>query len=91
MKASEMTNAGLAAHMAKWKETGLFAQLPPKAKDVFDEALKRLNADAVREVNAVANEMRNRLVNHGRSHSPTLIAWADRLDAALKGNIHVQD
>lgn len=89
MHPSQMTNAGLAAHMAKWKETGLFKQLPPLSRAMFDEALKRLNADAVKEVNAVANEMRNRLVNHGRSTSPTLIAWADRLDAALMGKSNV--
>lgn len=41
------------------------------------------------ELNAVADEMRKRLVNNGKHTSPTLIAWADRIDAALKGTFNV--
>jgi len=36
--------------------------------------------DAVREVLA---EMRERKINHGRDTSPTLVAWADRIERAI--------
>lgn len=29
---------------------------------------------------AIATEMRNRRINHDKNTSPTLIAWADRID-----------
>lgn len=31
----------------------------------------------------IADEMRSRKVNHGRETSPTLIAWANRIEAAV--------
>lgn len=33
-------------------------------------------------IEAIISEMRARKVNHGRNSSPTLIAWADRLEAS---------
>lgn len=34
-------------------------------------------------IRAVCEEMRDCKVNHGKAHSPTLIAWAERIEAAL--------
>lgn len=45
------------------------AELPPSV------ALERLDE--------IAREMRDRKVNHGKAHSPTLIAWANRITDEL--------
>lgn len=37
---------------------------------------------AAAELRVIADEMRNRKINHGKHTSPTLCAWADRIDAA---------
>ena len=56
------------------------------ARASADELLEARNTAslAMLEVCAVLKEMRSRKVNHGRSTSPTLIAWANRLDAAIE-------
>jgi len=41
------------------------------------------SADARDALNAIALEMRTRLVNNGKHTSQTLEAWADRIDAAI--------
>lgn len=60
----------------------------------FDEgveaAIKRWEG-LTKDIDAVVSEMRNRLINNGKNTSPTLIAWADRIDAAFKGIGDVQD
>lgn len=38
---------------------------------------------ALAELRSVSQEMRSRKINNGRSTSRTLVAWADRIDAAL--------
>lgn len=35
------------------------------------------------QLRAISAEMRSRKINHGRNVSPTLVAWADKIDAAL--------
>lgn len=42
-----------------------------------------MNLEPLRELERVAQEMRERRVNHGKSVSPTLIAWADRITALI--------
>lgn len=42
-----------------------------------------MNLEPLRELERVAQEMRERRVNHGKSVSPTLIAWADRITAII--------
>lgn len=36
---------------------------------------------ATAKLRLISNEMRTRKVNHGKALSPTLIAWAARIDA----------
>lgn len=38
----------------------------------------------ITELRAITAEMRSRKINHGKNVSPTLIAWADRIDAAVE-------
>ena len=40
------------------------------------------------DIKAVIAEMRDRKVNHGKDTSPTLLAWADRLEAALNAQTY---
>lgn len=42
-----------------------------------------MNSEQRQALREIAEEMRARKVNHGKTTSPTLIAWADRIDAAL--------
>lgn len=51
----------------------------PNRPDVGEALRERLRT----EVEAVIREMRERKVNHGKSTSPTLEAWAGRLEAAI--------
>lgn len=39
--------------------------------------------EALRALEKVSAEMRARRVNHGKSESPTLVAWANQIDVAL--------
>lgn len=43
------------------------------------------------DVLAITREMRERRVNNGKHTSPTLIAWADRIDAAVAALIAERD
>lgn len=47
--------------------------------------------NALADVLAIAREMRERRVNNGKHTSPTLIAWADRIDAAVGEMIAERD
>lgn len=38
---------------------------------------------SIDELAAISTELRTRKINHGRAESPTLISWANRIDAAL--------
>ena len=51
-----------------------------------DKGLREARADVaemIAELRALSAELRGRRVNHGRNPSFTLIAFADRIDAAL--------
>lgn len=49
----------------------------------YGRALRPATKQSVDELRAISREMRERKVNGGKRTSPTLIAWADRIDAAL--------
>lgn len=42
------------------------------------------NRDPIAEILALTREMRDRKVNHGRSVSPTLVAWAQKIEHQLQ-------
>jgi len=44
MKAKDMPNDGLSAHMQNMTKTRLFDSLPPKTQEIFKEAIKRIKA-----------------------------------------------
>lgn len=57
MKASEMSNKGIASHLQQMTETGLFKQVPPAARAVFVEAIERLKeTDADRSLAGACRE-----------------------------------
>lgn len=45
MNPETMTNAGIAAHLQQMTRTGLFKQVPPAARGIVLEAIKRLQPD----------------------------------------------
>ena len=47
------------------------------------------NKNAVAELRAIATEMRERKVGHRGNQSPTLVAWANRIDAAIASDVEV--
>lgn len=74
-----LEEAGLKAH-------GLDIGTPSQLSDVFRQGVAwAQDHGAAPAIRQVLKEMRERRVNHGRDASPTLQAWADRIEAALEG------
>jgi hypothetical protein len=73
------TNVCMALETA---EATLIAEDYPATATDCREARATLEESTVL-LRAVAVELRCRKINHNRSTSPTLVAWAARIDAAL--------
>jgi len=65
-----------------WHTTPLYLRPQPSASETSSSSTSL--ADARDALNAIALEMRTRLVNNGKHTSQTLEAWADRIDAAIE-------
>jgi hypothetical protein len=76
------------SHRAMAETDAYSAQEAPRLEAALAAVAELIEARATLEesttmLRAVSVELRTRKINHGRNTSPTLTAWAARIDAAL--------